>query len=232
MPSYRSVLQEPILISLPVPGVITIWVICFPFCPSMLIVLPEPRNTPKPSDCQDPLVSIIRQPSSVMTPSGESGFSGLAAIVAKSNRAVFATCPALGSASVLTVVVVQRTRIRFGIGRIGNYRNIVLHCVFRHFKFNSRLNTPCFTSVPQVTSYEAAPSTGFQATVTVLPDAVAESPVGVGSAVKGAEEPHRTIIDIDITRRGGQVEITRTATTTECTRSLVCRINTRNPSIT
>ena len=41
----------------------------------MLIVLPEPRNTPKPSDCQDPLVSIIRQPSSVMTPSGESGFS-------------------------------------------------------------------------------------------------------------------------------------------------------------
>lgn len=38
----------------------------------------------------------------------------------------------------------QRTRIRFGIGRIGNYRNIVLHCVFRHFKFNSRLQYTLF----------------------------------------------------------------------------------------
>lgn len=37
----------------------------------------------------------------------------------------------------------QRTRIRFGIGRIGNYRNIVLHCVFRHFKFNRELGCLC-----------------------------------------------------------------------------------------
>lgn len=190
MPSYRSVLQEPILISLPVPGVITIWVICFPFCPSMLIVLPEPRNTPKPSDCQDPLVSIIRQPSSVMTPSGESGFSGLAAIVAKSNRAVFATCPALGSASVLTVVVAAKELV-FVSGSAGLAITETLYCTAYSAISNSTVasNTPCFTSVPQVTSYEAAPSTGFQATVTVLPDAVAESPVGVGSAVKGAEEP-------------------------------------------
>lgn len=91
----------------------------------MLIVLPEPRNTPKPSDCQDPLVSIIRQPSSVMTPSGESGFSGLAAIVAKSNRAVFATCPALGSASVLTVVVAAKELV-FVSGSAGLAISVIL----------------------------------------------------------------------------------------------------------
>ena len=90
----------------------------------------------------------------------------------------------------LTVVVAAKELV-FVSGSAGLAITETLYCTAYSAISNSTVasNTPCFTSVPQVTSYEAAPSTGFKATVTVLPDAVAESPVGVGSAVKGAEEP-------------------------------------------